>query len=316
MLTAEPLLAKAFLALIAVALALAGGALLAAPLQRWTPPVLAECLAAGFAGRLNRPGRRDSALAWRGGFLTVLLALTGFGLGVMIERAAGLGGQAWLLMPLTLAACLTPLKPLQEGRRVLRLLDDGGPAVDAAQRRVLAAQTIEQTAASLTGGLVAPLFWFALLGLAGLGAFVAVSALARATRAEDSAAGPFAEAPQQAAVLLQWLPSWITAFALLAASLFVPHCSPGLAVRSLWQALRRPGWIVADPSVAILAGALKAELANHRALAARGWNFAVGAVAQPAGGVHVKRALALYGVASIQTAALVLAALHFALRAS
>lgn len=316
MLIAETLLAKTIVVLAALLLSVAAGLLVPEGLRRFAVPALAERLAAGFTARLNRAGRSPTALAWRGGALTVILGLTGFGLGAAVERAAGLSPESWLLLPLALAACLALIRPLHDGRRVLAVLERRGPTPPADERRVLPAQTIESLAAGLGAGLVAPVFWYVLLGLPGVGLLVACSALDRAVQNPRQTRSRFAQAPQQIAVLVHLVPLWLSGLALLAASILVPRCSPLAALGALREAMARPGWIVANPAIAIVAGALGAQLANHRAPTAQGWNFAVGGGFAPPLALHLKVALLLYGVALIQALLVFLLGVHLAARVS
>lgn len=316
MLIAEPLLAKTIVILAALLLSVAAGLVVPAALRRFALPLLAEKLAVGFARRLNRDGRSAGALAWRGGALTVLFGLTGFGLGAAVERAAGLAPEAWIVLPVALAAGLAIIRPLHDGRRVLAVMERRADPLGVEERRILPAQTIEHLAAGLNAGLIAPLFWYLLLGLPGLGLVIAWNALDRALDRPERANARFAQAPRQMAVLVNLIPLWLSGVVLLAASLLVPRCSPAAALRALFQAMARPGWIVANPAIAIVAGALGTQLANRRAPASPGWNFAVGAGSAPPLAPHLRMALMLYGVALVQALLMFLLAVHFAVRVS
>lgn len=316
MLIAEFLLAKALVVAVALPLSLASGLLLSAALRPFAPPALAEALAAGFAARLDRRDRPAAALAWRGGAVTVLLGLTGFGLGAAVEHAALLAADGWVLLPLALALCLSPIRPVANGRAVLAALEARSPALAPDQRRILSAQSIEQAASGLNAGLVAPVFWYCLLGLPGVGLYIAWTALDRAVAAQSGGRSRFARIPQQCAVLVNLAPLWLSGLGLLAASFLVPRCSPIAALSALGRAVFRPGWIIADPAIAVVAGATGTQLANRRAQAATGWNFAVGADSAPPMAVQLRLALALYGVAAVQALLGFLLTVHLAARFS
>jgi adenosylcobinamide-phosphate synthase len=248
--------------------------------------------------------------------MTVVLGLTGFGIGALFERAATLSPGAWLFLPAALAAGLAVLRPVAEAARALALLERPAGALALEERRVLPAQTIEQVAAGLNAGLVAPLFWYALLGLPGLGLYTALSAAGRAVAQPSVPRSAFGETPRRLALIIDLVPLWISGLVFLAASLLVPRCSPAAGIRALSAAVTRPGWIIANPAIAILAGLLRTELANHRADRGAGWNFAVGLGVGPPLAPQLRAAMALYGVAVIQALLGFLLTVYLAARVS
>ncbi|HEX5078727.1 MAG TPA: CobD/CbiB family cobalamin biosynthesis protein, partial [Geminicoccaceae bacterium] len=123
---------------------------------------------------------------------------------------------------------------------------------------------IESAAENFSDGVVAPLFWGALLGLPGMLAYKAVNTLDsmlghRSSRYEDF--GRFAARLDDAA---NWLPARLAALLLLAAGRMLPGATPAAG----WQAMRRDaarhrsvnaGW----PEAA-MAGCLGLRLAGPR----------------------------------------------------
>ena len=119
---------------------------------------------------------------------------------------------------------------------------------------------VESVAESLCDGVVAPLFWFALLGLPGMACFKAVSTLDSMVGYRTETYRKFGWASARLDDLLCWAPARLT-FVLLA---LVAWAMPGCSARDAWRVGWRAHGQVASPnagwSQAAMAGALRLKL--------------------------------------------------------
>ena len=140
-------------------------------------------------GKYNRDSGSPAARMWAGAVLTVtivaLAAALGWGAARLISQISG----GWLMEAL-LASTLIAFRGLYDHvRRVADALQQGTePARDAVRHIVgrdpaslddaaIARAAIESAAENFSDGVVAPVFWYALLGLPGIAAYKAIITL-------------------------------------------------------------------------------------------------------------------------------------------
>jgi adenosylcobinamide-phosphate synthase len=165
---------------------------------------------------------------------------------------------------------------------------------------------IEAGARLLDQRVVAPLFWYALLGLPGAFVWTAADALDEAIGHPDPRHAQFGAAAAHLDDALNFLPARLSAALLTLAALFVP----GAAARRAWATVRtgarlhpsrNGGW-----PVAAVAGALDLSLAGPRrqgdTVAREPWIGAGRARAMP---TDLRRARVLIAVAGLLAAGLV-----------
>jgi adenosylcobinamide-phosphate synthase len=151
---------------------------------------------------------------------------------------------------------------LEDGRRAVAHVVGRDP--DSLDEHGVARAAIESTAENFADGVVAPLFWGALLGLPGMAAYKAINTLDsmighRSPRYLHF--GGFAARLDDAA---SWLPARLAAVLILAAAL----CLPGTTSGAGWRAMRRDAPRHRSPNAgwpeAAMAGALGLRLAGPR----------------------------------------------------
>ncbi len=271
--------APAFL-LLAALLAMATDALLGDPdwLYRRVPHPVAALGRLIVLGddRFNRESLADELRFERGVALTaaVVLLVAAMGFVLSIVTASVPGG--WIVEGL-LASTLIAFRGLYDhvaavARGLARSLPEGRAAVahivgrdpDALDRAGVARAAIESTAENFSDGVVAPVFWYLLLGLPGLLAYKAINTL-------DSMLGhhaPRYEAFGRAAARLDdainWLPARLAGGLFVAAAVFVPGASAGNAWRVMLRDAPRHRSPNAGWQEAAVAGALDFSLAGPR----------------------------------------------------
>ena len=240
------------------------------------PVVLMGRAVAALEARWNDLSLAPGARVRRG--LAAALIVTGMagGLGWLIE--AGLQGLAWgwlaeaLLASTLLAGRSLGDHALAVARGLEQDLAAGRAAVahivgrdpESLDRAGVARAAVESTAENFSDGLVAPVFWFALLGLGGLAAYKALNTLDSMIGYRSARYEAFGKAAARLDDIANWLPARLTAALFVLAALALPGADAGRAWRSALRDApghRSPnaGW----PEAA-LAGALGFALAGPR----------------------------------------------------
>ena len=200
--------------------------------------------------------------------MLAVVALAG-GLGWAVERLCNgfLGG--WVLEAV-LASTLIAFRGLHDHvRAVAEALDLGLAEARAAVAHIVgrdparldapgvARAAAESLAENFSDGVVAPLFWFALLGLPGLCAYKAVNTLDSMIGQRNPRYEHFGKAAARLDDAVNWVPARLAGLLLVAAARFLPEAR----ARGAWRAVRRDnaGW-----QEAALAGALGFRLAGPR----------------------------------------------------
>ncbi len=284
------------------------------------PVVLAGRAIATFDRKLNRPQRSDRARRFRGIFTVAVLvsaaAAIGFALHVLCAQSlSGAVAEAVIVAVLlawrslhdhvlAVAAALDRYG-LAAGRQAVSHIVGRNPAsLDAAG---VARAAIESLAENFSDGVVAPAFWYLLLGLPGLFAYKMANTL-------DSMIGHHAEpyrafgwAAARFDDVLNLVPARLSGILVAAAAAFARGAAAGPAFKAMLRDARRHRSPNAGWPEAAMAGALGLALAGPR-------QYAEGWVADPwlgdgtaqATPAHIARALALYRLAGLITAGLVL----------
>lgn len=273
--------------------------------------------------KLNRIERSDELRRRRGEVAAVLvIALAGaIGAGVVwLVHAAPRGWNLWIAEAVLLSSCLGlrwAWRRLGEVRQALLTggLDAGRKAVTPLTRgraehldqHGVVRVAVEAAAKALDQRVVAPLFWFALLGLPGVLMWTAADALDAAIGHPDPHHAEFGTAAARIDDALNYLPARLSVLLVAVAAFFVPGSRPvqafGTAQRhARLHASRNGGW-----PIAAFAGALDLALGGPRrevgAVANQAW-LGDGRARATAG--DLKPAIALYVVAGLLSAALVL----------
>ena len=301
--------AAALMLLIALALdAIAGGEAWG-PLRRLPHPVRPlGWLIAALDRRLNRDERGPRDRALRGvlvaGFVTALAA----GVGWAITALAAALPFAWLI-ELALATALLAQRSLY--RHVLAVvlalerfgLDAGRTAVQHIVGRDVqrldapgvARAAIESCAENFSDGVIAPAFWYLVLGLPGMLAYKAVNTMDSMIGHRTPRHQAFGAAAARLDDLLNLVPARVAAVMIALAALAVPRASSSAALAIAWRDAGKHRSPNAGWPEAAMAGALDLALAGPRrygaAIADDPWLGAGSAQAAPS---DIRRTLAVF----------------------
>jgi adenosylcobinamide-phosphate synthase len=270
---AEPLL------LLLAALILDAGFGDLRPMYRIVPhPVaLIGALVGWCDRRLNRERRGERARLLRGA-LTVLIVVglaAAVGWGVLVATRSIAYG--WAVELVAIVALLAGRGLFDHALAVARALEQGGlTAGREAVRHIVgrdpatldahgvARGALESLAENFADGVVAPAFWYVLLGLPGLIAYKAINTLDSMIGHTAPRYRNFGMTAARLDDAVNWIPARLAALMLAAAAAFVGTARPAAAFAAVWRDAGRhrspnAGWLEAA-----MAGALGLALAGPR----------------------------------------------------
>ena len=286
------------------------------------PVVLAGRAVAFFDRKLNRETRSEAARRDRG-IITVIFSVGAVAaLGLAIERLCR-GHPLGAVVEALLIAVLIAQRSLYEHvASVAEALDAGGLAAGrAAVRHIVgrdpmsldahgvARAAIESLAENFSDGVVAPVFWYLLLGLPGLFAYKMANTLDSMIGHRSPRYRSFGWAAARFDDLLNLAPAPISGLLLVAAAVFVKNGRPDRALVIMLRDGRKHHSPNAGWPESAMAGALGLALAGPR-------RYPEGLVADPWLGegsarvatADIARALQLYRLACLIEAGLLLGA--------
>ena len=224
----------------------------AAPLGlRPAPPrpalVLARA-AAELERGLDRPGRSAAKRLFRGAAVTLFLVGAAVLAGWAVQWAAARVPFGWLAVLLVLVAWIDQRRPFEAARTIARELEAGlghgravaasilGPTAAPPDAGTIVRMTAAFLSVRLTEGVVAPAFWFVLLGLPGLFGWQMVNIAGRTFSAETEF-GLTAVRLNQA---VGFLPALLAGVLVAFGATFAPGAGPRIAFEALGRP--SPGW--------------------------------------------------------------------------
>ena len=286
------------------------------------PVVLAGRAVAFFDRKLNRETRSEASRRDRG-IITVIFSVgAAAALGLAIERLCR-GHPLGAVVEALLIAVLIAQRSLYEHvASVAEALDAGGLAAGrAAVRHIVgrdpmsldahgvARAAIESLAENFSDGVVAPVFWYLLLGLPGLFAYKMANTLDSMIGHRSPRYHSFGWAAARFDDLLNLAPAPISGLLLVAAAVFVKNGRPDRALVIMLRDGRKHHSPNAGWPESAMAGALGLALAGPRrypeALVADPW---LGEGSARVATADIARALQLYRLACLIEAGLLLGA--------
>lgn len=199
-----------------------------------------------LARRLDRSQRSMATLARRGVLIVIAAGAIAAAAGWALHRALARQDAGWIA-ELVVVALLLGQRDLFLGLRAVRRALVGGGL--AAGRTALARQfgggaqpadgyavvrlACAASAESFVVAVVAPAFWYALTGLAGLFACAALLSLAAIVAGAPGRDAAFGRPAALMRALVLWLPARLGAMLLVAASLVAPGARPSGALKTL-----------------------------------------------------------------------------------
>jgi adenosylcobinamide-phosphate synthase len=285
------------------------------------PIALLGRLIAFFDRQLNRETRSAASRRRRGLAVAILLIVLAGLLGWAIQAGARTQPYGWLMELAVIVILLASRSLFDHVRAVITALNTGGlVAGRAAVRHIVgrdvekldeygvARAAIESCAENFSDAVVAPSFWYLLLGLPGLLIYKTVNTMDSMIGYRTPRHQAFGMAAARIDDGMNFIPARLAGLMIVLAACFAPGASPIRAWRTMWRdhsnhASPNSGW----PEAA-MAGALGLALAGprpyHGELKAAPWIGDGMARAMPA---DIRRALYLYGVACLISLGLVAA---------
>ena len=268
--------------------------------------------------RLNVPAASDARRVVRGGLAAALAILAAAGAGALVHALASAApAPAGAVLEAVAASVLVACRGLRDHvREVARGLDTGLAEARAAVAHVVgrdpasldgpgvARAAVESLAENFADGVVAPLFWYVLLGFPGLFAYKAVNTLDSMIGHRGPRYRRFGQAAARADDAASWLPSRLAAALLAGAAFAVPGASGRGALRAAFRDARGHRSVNAGWPEAAMAGALGFALAGPRRYGGRAVEDAwMGDGRRDLGADDLRAALRLYGAAAVLLAA-------------
>ena len=240
------------------------------------PVVLVGRTAARLETRLNDPAISDARRLVRGGAVVLGVGLASAGVGALIHAFAS-AAPAGAALEAIAAGILIACRSLHDHVRAVALgLRLGASEARAAVAHIVgrdpanldppavARAAIESLAENFSDAVVAPIFWYLLLGLPGLFAYKAVNTLDSMIGHRDPRHLQFGRVAARVDDVANWIPARLAAGLLAGAALFLPGASAGAGLRAAFRDAGRHRSVNAGWPEAAMAGALGFAIAGPR----------------------------------------------------
>jgi len=284
-----------------------------------TPTSMTRKLVEELDRRLNRPQRGETTLLVRGVMVVTVLLLLGLGGGLLASWLSHTIPYGFFLELFLVFACISAREPWHRTAEIRRLIGRDGPE---AVRTVLQGQGVEHAGSldqfgmvrvalerlvkALNQTVVAPGFWYLLLGLPGLLLWVVIDTADDVIGRRSFDYRNFGLTSARLDDALNFIPARLTGFIICASAAFLGSANPLAAVRTMWLHARYHRSINAGWPQAALAGALNLALGGPRqigdTLVRDVW---IGNGRARASEHDLTRAMALYGISVLVFAGLV-----------
>ncbi len=234
-------------------------------------------LTAYFDRKLNREKRGDAARTIRGALVALaIVAVTWFALDWLTRVLAGFS-FGWAVEIFLVATLLSQRSLFDHVRAVARALRRDGLAGGRAaiahivgrdpqslDKAAVARAGVESLAENFSDGVVAPWFWYALLGLPGLGAYKAINTMDSMIGYRTERHAAFGMAAARLDDIANWIPARISGALIALAALLVPTASAVPALKTMVRdAGKHPSPNAGWPEAA-MAGALGLSVGGPR----------------------------------------------------
>lgn len=285
------------------------------------PALAVDGAARWFDTRLNRPQRGATSRKMRGALVVVLVAVPAAILGYYLAQISRTVSDGWIIEAAFATTMLIQRRYFGVARRVRRALRRNGlnDARTALGREVpydtagldehaVARGAIEVCATGFCSGVIAPVFWYFILGLPGMFVYRAVNVTAARIGSPAPRLAAFGLIAERLDKALTYLLAPLSGIILATAALFVPGAGPVRAFRVMFREARQHVSPVAGWTESAVAGALDLALSGpHRyedATVSGPW---IGGGRARASAHDLGRALFLFVVACVITAGVIAA---------
>mgnify|MGYP001256736953 FL=1 len=277
------------------------------------PVVLIGRLIGFLDNKLNRAGRGVATVLAHGLVVTVLVSAVAAGSGWALSWAAERLPYGVALELFCVTVMVAQRSLYDHGRAVaLALRRDGLDAGRAAVGHIVGRQTealdehgvargaIESLAENFADGVVAPAFWYLILGLPGLFAYKAINTLDSMIGYRSERYRHFGMAAARLDDVVNLIPSRLAATLIALAAIIAPTANPARAFKTMWRDAAKHDSPNAGWPEAAMAGALALALGGPReylgGVVKTQW---IGDGNPRATSQDIERALLLYGVTGL-----------------
>ncbi len=241
------------------------------------PIALLGRLVAVLDRRLNRDDRSEINRLFRGLIVTLFVVAVAAVVGWLLSWLAREGRFAWLIEVAALALLLAQRslfdhvlavaralgkEGLAQGRAAVRHIVGRDPAT--LDRHGVARAAVESLAENFADGVVAPIFWYLVLGLPGLLTYKAVNTLDSMIGYRSPKYVSFGLVAARLDDAANWIPARIAALLIAIAAVFAPTANAMRATRVMWRDANRHPSINAGWPEGAMAGALDLSLGGPR----------------------------------------------------
>ena len=228
-------------------------------------------------GKLNRSGRSAANRLIRGVVVVVIVAGLAGVTGWALSEAARRIPYGWGLGLFFVVVLIAQRSLFDHGRAVARALRrDGLAAGRAAVAHIVGRQTdkldeygvargaIESLAENFADGVVAPAFWYVLLGLPGLFAYKAINTMDSMIGYKSDRYRDFGMAAARLDDVVNLIPARLSGIFFILAAVIAPTANPARALRVMWRDAGKHDSPNAGWPEAAVAGALNLSLGGPR----------------------------------------------------
>jgi adenosylcobinamide-phosphate synthase len=241
------------------------------------PVVLVGGAIAFLDRRLNRMTRSDRARQMRGAVAVLVLVIAAALLGWAVKKYLGFVKMGWAIEALLVAILLAQRSLFEHVAAVAQALKTGGLFAgresvakivgrdpESLDEHGVARAAIESLFENFSDGVVAPAFWYALVGLPGIFVYKTVSTLDSMIGHRSPKYLYFGWAAARFDDLLNWIPARLTGLIISLAALAVPGASGSDGFCTMWRDARKHRSPNAGWPEAAAAGALGLALGGPR----------------------------------------------------
>ena len=227
--------------------------------------------------RLNREDRGEMTRLIRGLVVTLFIVAFATSVGLLVSWLARTATFAWLIEVIAVVILLAQRSLYDHVLAVAGALGKGGLAQGRAaarhivgrdpttlDRHGIARASIESLAENFADGVVAPLFWYLVLGLPGMFAYKAINTLDSMIGYRSPKYASFGLVAARLDDAVNWIPARVAALLIAVAALFAPTANPLRAMRVAWRDAKRHPSVNAGWPEGAMAGALALSLGGPR----------------------------------------------------
>ncbi len=263
--------------------------------------------------RLNRNDRSEINRLVRGLIVTLFIVALAAAIGWLLSWLARADRFAWPLEAVTVVLFLAQRSlydhvlavaralgkgGLEQGRAAVRHIVGRDPAT--LDRHGVARASVESLAENFADGVVAPIFWYLVLGLPGMLAYKAVNTLDSMIGYRSPKYASFGLVAARLDDAVNWIPARIAGLLIAFAAVFAPTANPARATRVVWRDAHKHPSINAGWPEGAMAGALDLSLGGPRDYSGGVRESVWIGTGNPRVGIEdIRRALLLFGIACL-----------------